>query len=58
MKSLGKYTIYQNKNSIRTFQYFKAESVILGKTLILKLVDFKSCLISCQARQVQKINES
>ena len=28
--------------------------MILGKTLILKLVDLKNCLISCLARQVQK----
>ena len=47
-KSLGKYTIYQNKNYLQNFQYFKAESVILGKTLILVW------LSSCLARQVQK----
>ena len=40
-KSLGKYTIYQNKNYLQNFQYFKAESVTLGKTLIFKLVNVK-----------------
>ena len=36
--------MYQNKNYLQTFQYVKAESVILGKTLILKLVDLKKLL--------------
>ena len=40
------------KNYLQKFQYFKAESVILGKTLILVW------LTSCPARQAQKINES
>ena len=40
------------KNYLQKFQYFKAESAILGKTLILVW------LTSRPARQAQKINES
>ena len=52
VKSLGNIQSIKIKEYLQNFQYFKVESVILGKTLILKLVN----LTSCPARQVQKQN--